>query len=127
MQQARKRALDNSITKELGTDRQQDLLLIASLWAITFQGASSQTEGRNGYLAFINHAHKEFSKDKLKVLTVIHNFDIKIKDGTTPANRLFIKYFPTYLTSFALTWQALKCQEKENQPFDHQFFTTLDG
>ncbi len=94
LQEAKQRALDNPITKELETDRQQKLLLMAHKLAITFQRASSQTEGRNGYLAFINHAYKGFPKDRLNVLTVIHNFDIKRKDGTTPANRLFNKDFP---------------------------------
>jgi hypothetical protein len=93
LENARQRALDDSIIKGIEADRQGQLLLMAHKLAITFQRASSQTEGRNGYLAFVNHAHKGFPEDRLKVLTVIHNFDIRRNDGTTPANRLFNKEF----------------------------------
>ena len=61
--------------------------------AATFQRASSQVEGRNGYLAFVHHAHKGISDRRRKVLTVVHNFDIRRKDGKTPAQRLFKKEF----------------------------------
>ncbi len=39
--------------------------------------SSSQTEGRNGYLAFINHDHRGFPKNRLQALTVIHNYDVR--------------------------------------------------
>ena len=94
LENARQRALDDPATKEIEQDRQEQLLLMADKLAITFQRSSSQTEGRNGYLSFVNHAHKGFPKDRLKVLTVIHNFDIRRNDGTTPANRLFNQEFP---------------------------------
>jgi len=87
-------SLANELTKNIGTTRQNELLLMAHRLAISFQRASSQTEGRNGYLAFVNHAHKGFPKGRLEVLTVIHNYDIKRPDGTTPAKRLFGKDFP---------------------------------
>ena len=54
-----------------------------------FQRTSSQVEGRNGYLSMINHNQRGFDEDRLKVLTVIHNFDIYGIDGKTPAERLF--------------------------------------
>ena len=37
----------------------------------------------------INHNQRSFDEDRLKVLTVIHNFDIYGLDGKTPAERLF--------------------------------------
>jgi len=46
-------------------------------------------KGRNGYLAFVHKANRGLSEQRLKVLTVVHNFDIKSYDGTTPAQRLF--------------------------------------
>jgi len=60
----------------------------------SFQRSSSQVEGRNGYLAFVHRANRGMSDQRLKVLSVVHNFDICRTDGTTPANRLFKKDFP---------------------------------
>lgn len=51
-------------------------------------------EGRNGYLAKLHHARRGFSAQSLKVLTIIHNFDLKRQDGTTAAQRLFAHEFP---------------------------------
>jgi len=82
------------LANELTVKRKENLFLLAQQLARTFQRASSQTEGRNGYLVFINHAHKGFPKNRLQVLTVIHNYDIKRADGTTPAHRLFRREFP---------------------------------
>ncbi len=56
-----------------------------------FQRASSQVEGRNGYLSAINHNQRSFDSNRLKVLTVIHNFDTKGIDGKTPSERLFVE------------------------------------
>jgi len=79
---------------EMSLERANDLLQLAHRIALTFQRSSSQVEGRNGYLSFINHAHKGIPKERLKVLTVIHNYDIKRQDGSTPAQRLFNRNFP---------------------------------
>ncbi len=81
------------LTKNIEPDRQKELLLMAHRLAISFQRASSQTEGRNGCLAFVHHAHKGIPKQRLQVLTVVHNFDIRRADGSTPAQRLFQKPF----------------------------------
>lgn len=54
-----------------------------------FQRTSSQVEGRNGYLSLINHNQRSFDDTRLKVLTVIHNFDTRGLDKKTPAERLF--------------------------------------
>jgi len=54
-----------------------------------FQRTSSQVEGRNGYLSMMNHTQRGFDKQRLNVLTVIHNFDIRSYDNLTPAERLF--------------------------------------
>ena len=88
------RCQTGTLTKEIPLNRQEELLLLAHRLAISFQRASSQTEGRNGYLSFVNHAHKGFPNGRLPVLTVIHNYDIKRADGSTPAQRLFNKDFP---------------------------------
>lgn len=62
--------------------------------ARSFQRASSKIEGRNGYLAFIHKANRGLSEQRLSVLTVIHNFDIRFYDDKTPAERLFKREFP---------------------------------
>ena len=85
---------NHPITKQL-TEEQQ---LICQQWAEriarSFQRASSQVEGRNGYLAFIHKAHRGLTEQRLNVLTVVHNFDIRGIDNKTPAERLFQKEFP---------------------------------
>jgi AcrR family transcriptional regulator len=67
-------------------------------WAETmtarFQRTSSAVEGRNGYLSQINHACRGLSTDDLKVLTVLHNFELRRADGTTAAERFFDLSFP---------------------------------
>lgn len=64
-------------------------------WIVTkFQRTSSAVEGRNGVLSRMNHAQRSIPLQRLKVLTVIHNFGITRKDGTTAAERLFGEPFP---------------------------------
>jgi hypothetical protein len=59
-----------------------------------FQCASSAVEGRNGYLSQLNHGARGTPTRRLKVMTVIHHFDLKRADGTTAAERLFRTSFP---------------------------------
>jgi hypothetical protein len=62
--------------------------------AAQFQRASSAVEGRNGYLSQRHHCTRGTPTQRLKVVTVIHNFDLKRTDGTTAAERLFGTPFP---------------------------------
>lgn len=75
-----------------------DDLMAWRLWAQTlcakFQRTSSAIEGRNGLLARLHHARRGFSPQSLKVLSIIHNFDTRRPDGSTPAQRLFQHQFP---------------------------------
>jgi hypothetical protein len=66
----------------------------ATEWVARFQRASSPVEGRNGYLSQLNHCARGTPTQRLKVLTVIHNFDLKRADGTIAAERLFGTPFP---------------------------------
>jgi hypothetical protein len=66
----------------------------ASEHAKAFQRASSAVEGRNGYLSQMNHNHRGLPKCRYKVWTVLHNFDCRASDGTTPASRFFRREFP---------------------------------
>ena len=67
-------------------------------WADTmvsrFQRTSSPVEGRNGYLSQINHASRGLPQQRLKTLTVLHNFELKRHDGSTAAQRFFGSSFP---------------------------------
>ena len=63
-------------------------------WAKAFQRASSAVEGRNGYLSQMHPNHRGLPKRRYKVWTVLHNFDCRISDGTTPASRFFRQEFP---------------------------------
>jgi hypothetical protein len=59
-----------------------------------FQRASSAVEGRNGYLSQMHHNQRGLPKQRYKVWTVLHNFDCRGADGTTPASRFFRQAFP---------------------------------
>jgi Family of unknown function (DUF6399) len=91
---ARKRFLADDCTKKLTSSEQQEWI-DWSIWMCNkFQRTSSAVEGRNGYLSGLHHSGRGFTEQTLKVLTIIHNFDIKREDGTTAAQRLFEKPFP---------------------------------
>ena len=59
-----------------------------------FQRASSAVEGRNGALAQLHHNQRGVPKQRDKVWTVLHHFDGRAGDGTTPASRFFRRSFP---------------------------------
>jgi hypothetical protein len=60
----------------------------------SFQRTSSAVEGRNGALAQLHHNQRGLPKRRSKVWTVLHNFDCRASDGTTPAARFFRRGFP---------------------------------
>src|SRR5262245_31751681 len=61
--------------------------------ARAFQRASSAVEGRNGYLSQMQHNHRGLPTRRYQVWTVLHNFDCRAADGTTPATRFFRREF----------------------------------
>ena len=79
----------NVFGKQLEKEEFNKLQNEANNYCRLFQRASSQVEGRNGYLAMMNHTQRGFDKQRLEVLTVVHNFDTRRCDGLTPAERLF--------------------------------------
>ena len=82
------------LTAQLSSKQMEICLNWAQDIVRSFQRSSSQVEGRNGYLAFIHKANRGLPENRLKVLTTIHNFDIKRSDGSTPAQRLWKQDFP---------------------------------
>jgi hypothetical protein len=67
--------------------------------AKAFQRASSAVEGRNGYLSQMQHNHRGLPTRRYQVWTVLHNFDCRASDGTTPASRFFRRSFPDLFES----------------------------
>jgi hypothetical protein len=67
-------------------------------WAVdrvkSFQRTSSAVEGRNGSLSQMQHNQRGLPKQRSKVWAVLHNFDGRAADGTTPAVRFFRRTFP---------------------------------
>ena len=81
-----------------------------------FQRASSPVEGRNGYLAQLNHCARGTPARRLKVLTIIHNFDLQRADGTTAAERLFGTPFPDLFDWVMERMGALPVPRKARTP-----------
>jgi hypothetical protein len=67
--------------------------------AKAFQRASSAVEGRNGYLSQMQHNHRGLPTRRYQVWTVLHNFNCRAADGTTPASRFFRRSFPDLFES----------------------------
>jgi Family of unknown function (DUF6399)/IclR helix-turn-helix domain len=82
---------------------QPELLAGWKRWAFeharAFQRASSAVEGRNGYLSQMQHNHRGLPMRRYQVWTVLHNFDCRAADGTTPASRFFRRSFPDLFES----------------------------
>jgi hypothetical protein len=83
--------------------RQPDVLASWKAWASehakVFQRASSAVEGRNGSLSQMQHNHRGLPMRRDPVWTVLHNFDCRAADGTTPASRFFRQSFPDLFES----------------------------
>ena len=92
---AEQRFQQASLTSQLTPAVKEEYVNWAFQMAATFHRASSQVEGRNGYLSFVHRAHKGIREQRQEVLTVVHNFDIRRADGKTPAQRLFKRDFPS--------------------------------
>jgi Family of unknown function (DUF6399)/IclR helix-turn-helix domain len=86
-----------------------------------FQRASSAVEGRNGILAQLHHNQRGLPKRRYKVWTVLHNFDCRAADGTTPASRFFSRAFPDLFATVLSHIEALP------RPRRHQQVMTLSG
>src|SRR2546425_706753 len=82
------------ITRQLAPDVLEGWKAWAAEHAKAFQRASSAVEGRNGALAQLHHNQRGVPKQRYKVWTVLHNFDCRAPDGTTPAARFFRRGFP---------------------------------
>ena len=84
----------HALTLRLPAQALEDWHQWATQQVHTFQRASSAVEGRNGSLAQLHHYQRGLPKRRYKVWTVLHNFDCRAPDGTTPASRFFRRTFP---------------------------------
>ena len=97
-------------------------------WIVTkFQRTSSAVEGRNGVLSRMNHAQRSIPLQRLKVLTVIHNFGITRKDGTTAAERLFGQPFPDMFEWIVARIDDLPLPRERVARSQYQAFPALGG
>lgn len=83
--------------------------------ARAFHRASSAVEGRNGYLAQMQHNHRGLPPRRYQVWTVLHNFDCRAADGTTPAVRFFRREFPDLFESMLSQIDALPLPRQRHQ------------
>ena len=88
------RLFEQTLTLQLADHEREGWVSWCQDFCTKYQRTSSPVEGRNGYLSKLHHAGRGFSGQSLKVLTIIHNFDLKRDDGTTAAQRLFNHAFP---------------------------------
>jgi Family of unknown function (DUF6399)/IclR helix-turn-helix domain len=84
----------HALTLQLPAQALEDWHTWATQQVHAFQRASSAVEGRNGALAQLHHNQRGLPKRRYKVWTVLHNFDCRAADGTTPAARFFRWGFP---------------------------------
>jgi Family of unknown function (DUF6399)/IclR helix-turn-helix domain len=82
------------ITQRLAPQGLADWKAWATEQVTAFQRASSAVEGRNGALAQLHHHQRGVPKQRYKVWTVLHTFDCRAPDGTTPAARFFRRTLP---------------------------------
>jgi hypothetical protein len=83
--------------------------------AKAFQRASSAVEGRNGSLSQMQHNHRGLPMRRYQVWTVLHNFDGRAADGTTPAARFFRRSFPDLFESVLAQIDALPMPRQRRQ------------
>jgi len=103
------------ITRQLAPDVLAGWKAWAAEHAKAFQRASSAVEGRNGALAQLHHHQRGLPKQRYKVWTVLHNFDCRAPDGTTPAARFFRRGFPDLFETVLSTIDDLPRPRKRNQ------------
>src|SRR6266568_3634101 len=103
------------ITAQLAPDVLAGWKAWAAEHAKAFQRASSAVEGRNGALAQLHHNQRGLPKRRYKVWTVLHNFDCRAPDGTTPAARFFRRRFPDLFETVLSKINALPRPRKRHQ------------
>ena len=105
----------HAITRQLERQVLTDWQSWARLRVQVFARASSAVEGRNGYLSHMHHNHRGLPKRRYRVWTVLHNFDCRAADGTTPASRFFSRSFPDLFETVLSHIEALPRPRQRDQ------------
>ncbi len=79
----------------------------ATQQVLALRRTSSAVEGRNGALAPLHHHQRGLPEQRYKVWTVLHTFDCRAPDGTTPAARFFGRTFPDLFETVVSHIEAL--------------------
>jgi hypothetical protein len=88
-------ALQQDVFTKMLSDSQMQHWLTQADWMVRqFHRSSSAVEGRNGCLSQMHHNGRGLTGQRLRALTVIHNYGLKRHDGTTAAKRFFNQDFP---------------------------------
>lgn len=85
---------EGGVLSSLAESEREAVQAVADEAAGLFQRSSSSVEGRNGRLALQQHGHSRVSEQRLKALTVLHNYMVQRPDGTTAAERFFGQKHP---------------------------------
>jgi len=80
-----------------------------------FHRASSAVEGRNGYLSHSYGDGRGLTTRRLTALTVIHNYDTRRLDGSTPAERLYGEKLPDLFEWLLGQMEALPLPRRSRQ------------
>jgi uncharacterized protein DUF6399/IclR-like helix-turn-helix domain-containing protein len=105
----------HTLTLRLPAQALEDWYTWATQQVHAFQRASSAVEGRNGALAQLHHNQRGLPKQRYKVWTLLHNFDCRAPDGTTPAARFFRRTFPDLFETVLSRMDALP-QPRRRKP-----------
>jgi hypothetical protein len=105
----------HACTRQLKPEVLADWEAWAAEHARAFQRASSAVEGRNSYLSQMQHNHRGLPRRRYPVWTVLHNFDCRATDGTTPASRFFRRSFPDLFESVLSQIDALPMPRQRRQ------------
>ena len=93
-EQASDTLMRHPFTKKISSDEMQRWVEWSGWMVKQFHRSSSAVEGRNGCLSQLYHNGRGLTEKRLQALTVIHNYGLKRKDGTTAAMRFFNSDFP---------------------------------
>jgi hypothetical protein len=120
--QAHQQLLTDSFTrklkkKEINQWRDWSILMVSK-----FQRATSAIEGRNGYLSRLHHSGRGLEELDLQVLTIIHNYDLHRADGSTAAQRFFVRTFPPL---FSWVFEQMGVLPSSRKPRKFQKVNTL--
>ena len=94
LEAAQARFMAHAITQGLEPELLEQWQDWAAQRVSVFQRTSSAVEGRNGVLSGLHHNHRGLPKQRFQAWRVLHNFDCRASDGSTPAARFFNHQFP---------------------------------